>query len=95
MREASPAVLRAWVETVHQHAASALALELSALEPGHLRISVAALVGDAVLLPFELRALLQHPSVVRGLVLGSHLLIVAWLVRHAVRELRSRPTARP
>ncbi|MFZ5440750.1 MAG: DUF2127 domain-containing protein [Myxococcota bacterium] len=110
--------LQAWVQAVHDHAASALALRvtalvLPALEPKHLEVAIGALVVDglsllvegwglwrgarwapwlvvgltALLMPFEVHALVQHPSAPRVLVLLGNAVIVWWLVRHA-RRLR-------
>ncbi len=36
------------------------------------------------LIPFELFALLRHATVLRGLVLGVNVLIVLWVLRHAL-----------
>ena len=113
--------LQSWAGAVHDHAVSALALELtrllaSAVEPRHILVVAGALGVDglvllaegwalyrgytwgvwlvvaasAVLLPFEVVALLHKLSAGRVLILGVNLTIATWLLLHAIRNHRAR-----
>ena len=113
--------LQVWAAAVHDHAVSALALELtqllaSAVEPKHIVVLAGALAFDgvvllaegwalhrgytwgvwlvvaasAVLLPFEIVALVHKLSVARVIILAVNLTIVTWLLLHAIRTHRAR-----
>jgi uncharacterized membrane protein (DUF2068 family) len=113
--------LQDWAAAVHDHAVSALALDLtrllaSAVEPKHIVVVAGALAVDAVvllvegwalhrgytwavwlvvgasavLLPFEVVALVQKLSAGRVLILVINAAIATWLLLHAIRKHRAR-----
>jgi uncharacterized membrane protein (DUF2068 family) len=70
-----------------------LLLEGWALFRGKLWGAWLVVGATGLLVPFELVALVRHPSVIRALVLLVNGLIVGWLIRHAIWKHRAHHRA--
>ncbi|HEY4015191.1 MAG TPA: DUF2127 domain-containing protein [Polyangiaceae bacterium] len=69
-------------------------VEAWALIRGHWWGPWLVVVATSSLLPFEIVALIHHPHVSRALLLAVNLVIVAYLIRKALREHRERVSQR-